>query len=69
MNFNDLIYGMKLNGILGELFIFSYGVVLDFEIVIVNKVLLKDMDLFFCLNDIVVVDMVVSDIVYWKIIL
>lgn len=65
----DLMDGMTLKGTLGEFFLSSHGVALDPELAIVNKVLLKDTDLYLCMNDTTAADTTATDTVYWKFIL
>lgn len=69
VNSNDLIHGMILKGVLGELFLSSHGVDLDPETAIVNKVLIKDTHISLCINDTTSSDTTSSTPTYWKVFL
>ena len=69
LNTKNMIEGLTLKGLMGELYLESHGIALSPETAIINELRIKDTDLDVCIADTTAADTTASEPLYWKIML
>lgn len=69
LNTKNMIDGLTLKGLMGELYLESHGIALSPETAIINELRIKDTDLDVCIADTTAADTTASEPLYWKIML